>query len=117
MILSLTESLGNIGIALGRLAGFGTIFLSVFYIEKWAFQKAQVKFWLKLSSILSTATVISIAVMKIINGFLPASWFSLAAEIVCGGLVYLAAVWLMGFVSEDEKELVGRLFIDRKNNA
>lgn len=117
MILNLTDSLGNVGIAFGRLAGFGTIFLSVFYIEKWAFQKVQVKFWLKLLGILTTATVISVAVMKIIGGYLPPTWISLAAEVICGGLVYLSAVWMLGFVTEDEKKLIGRLFIGRSNNA
>lgn len=117
MILGLTESLGNVGIALGRLAGFGTIFLSVFYIEKWAFQKVQVKFWLKLASILSVATITAIAAMKIISRCLPQTWISLAAQVAGGGIVYLSAVWLMGFVTEDEKELVRRLFTDRKNNG
>jgi len=116
LILLLTESYGNTGIALGRLAGFGTIFLSVFYIEKWAFKKVQVKFWLKLFGILSLATALSVAFMKIISGYLALNWFSLTANVFCGGLVYLAAVWLLGFVTDDEKKLIESLFNPGKNN-
>lgn len=117
MILILTDNLGNIGIAFGRLAGFGTIFLSVFYIEKWAFRKVQVKFWLKLASVLAAAAVLSAAVMKIIGDYLPADWFSLTVGVICGGFVYLSTVWLLGFVTDDEKKLIEKLFYDRKNNA
>lgn len=117
VIFWLTDSLGLVGIALGRLAGFGTIFLSIFYVEKWIFKQIQVKFWLKLSGILAISAAISAAVIKVIIGNLPVAWTSLITATACGGIFYLLSVWLLGFVTEDEKNLARNFLIEKRNNA
>ena len=45
LIIVLTPEYGNYGIAIARLVGFGAIFFSIFYVEKWIFGAVQIKFW------------------------------------------------------------------------
>ncbi len=46
LMVYLTQDFGSVGIALGRLAGFGVLFFSIFYVEKWFFKKVQIRFCL-----------------------------------------------------------------------
>lgn len=106
IILSLTQSHGNIGIAFGRFAGFGTMFLSVYYVEKWMFGGVQTSFWLKLVGILGVSSVSAVAAEKIIIGYFNASWFTFGSAVLTGGIIYCLIVWLLGFISDEEKLLV-----------
>ncbi len=106
IILSLTQSYGNIGIALGRFAGFGTMFLSVYYVEKWMFGRVQTSFWGKLVGILGVSSVCAVAAENFIIGNLDISWFTFVWAVFAGGIIYCLIVWLLGFISDEEKLLV-----------
>lgn len=109
LIVWLTDSLGNVGIALGRLAGFGTIFFSVFYIEKWFFDKIQTGFWLQAVGVLTVASVLAALTERFIIQTFSLDWRTFIGASVCGGVVYCLTVWALGFISEDEKLLIKRV--------
>ncbi len=113
LMVGLTPSLGSTGIALGRMAGFSTIFLSVFYVEKWFFKKVQVKFWLKVIAILAVASAAAALTEKYIIENRSTNWFVFAAANVGGASIYFLIVWVLGFVSEDEKLLFKSLLSRR----
>ncbi|CAN5206126.1 hypothetical protein BH10ACI1_BH10ACI1_23790 [soil metagenome] len=106
LMLLLTQSYGNAGIAFARLVGFCTIFFSIFYVEKWFFKKIQTRFWMKLTGSLTVAAVLAgIAQFFIINNF-RLNWISFILSVVCGGIVYLFVLWILDFVTTDEKLLI-----------
>ncbi len=109
LIIGLTENYGNIGVAIGRLSGFGMIFFSIFYIEKWFFGAVQGSFWLKLVSILIIPTIFLIAVEELIISYFSLNWTTFFCAGLSGGLVYCLMLWLLGFITEDEKLLVRRI--------
>jgi O-antigen/teichoic acid export membrane protein len=110
----LTKDFGNIGIASARLAGFGTIFLSIFYVEHWFFKRVQFRFWMKLIASLGFAALIAGLVEKLLIQNLPLNWIVFVGSVISGGLVYSGVLWLTGFISEEEKQLFRRLI--KKNS-
>jgi O-antigen/teichoic acid export membrane protein len=105
LMITLTDNFGNSGIAISRLVGFGVIFFSVFYVEKWFFGKIQIRLWLKLVGILGVAAILSAIVEGLIISNLPISWLVFLLSTFCGGVVYCLTVWFLGFIAEDEKLL------------
>lgn len=110
-MISLTESYGNLGIAVGRLTGFAIIFLSIFYVEKWFFGRVQREFWLKLLGVLAVSAFFSATVETLIISNFASSWMTFAAANLGGGVIYCLVVWLLGFIEEDEKLLIRRILI------
>ena len=103
LIFMLTADLGNVGVAIGRLGGFGTMFFSVFYVEKWIFGKIQFKFWIKIAGVLGISAVSSAFVERFIISSFEISWISLISATFIGGIVYCFFVWLLGLITDDEK--------------
>ena len=110
LMIGLTESYGNIGVAIGRLAGFAVMFFSTFYVEKWFFGRIQREFWLKLLSILAVSAIFSAVVEKLIISNFALNWLTFVVANLIGGIIYCVVLWLLGFVSEDEKLLLRRVF-------
>ncbi|HXH70380.1 MAG TPA: oligosaccharide flippase family protein [Pyrinomonadaceae bacterium] len=109
LMVGLTPSLGNLGISIGRMAGYAAIFLSIFYVERWFFKKVQAEFWMKVIGILAVSSTASALTERFIIQSYPQSWLVLAAATVGGAFVYFFMAWTLGFVSEDEKLLFKRL--------
>jgi O-antigen/teichoic acid export membrane protein len=109
LMVYLTEDFGNTGIALARLAGFGTMCLSIFYVEKWFFKEVQIKFWIRILSRIGLAAVLSGVVEYLLIQRLTESWASLLVVTLSGGVIYCMVLWVCGFIAEDEKELVRSL--------
>lgn len=106
LMIALTQNYGNFGIGIARLAGFATIFFSIFYVENWFFDKIQTRFWLKLTGVLAVAALFAALVEIFIADNLTISWFSFILSSFCGGLTYCLALWVLGFVTSDEKILI-----------
>ncbi len=104
--LILINDYGSSGVAIARMIGFSTIFFSIFYVEKWFFEKIQVLFWLKIIGILSISALLAAVVEKLIITYLAISWLTFFLSTFCGGIVYCLFVWIMGFITDDEKLLV-----------
>lgn len=105
----LTEDFGNRGVAAARLAGFGTIFFSIFYIEKWFFNKVLWEFWLRLTGILTVGALAAAMTEKFLLDYLPANWFVLFLSTFSGGLIYCLVLWGLGFITAEEKLLLKRV--------
>ena len=106
VVLSLTQSFGNTGVAFGRFVGYGTMFLSVFYVEKWFFRQIQTAFWFKMIGALGIAAIISAIIQKTVNIYFPLSWLTFFSAVICGGLGYCLILWILGFVTAEEKLLI-----------
>lgn len=106
LMVFLTGDYGNRGVAIARMTGFAAIFFSIFYVEQWFFKAVQVRLWLRLILILGVAAMLAAAAETLVITQLPVSWPVFLLSVLAGGGVYLAAVWLMGFITEDEKQLV-----------
>ena len=105
----LIEPYGNFGVAMARLIGFGVLFLSVFYVEKWFFNKIQISLWVKIIGILSIAALASSAVEKIVISQLHLSWITLIITILCGGIVYVLLGGLLGFLNREDRLIIKNL--------
>jgi O-antigen/teichoic acid export membrane protein len=106
LMVILTDRFGNYGIAAARLAGFAAIFFSIFYVEKWFFNKIQIGFWLRLTGILAIAAFFVALVEMLIIHNLPLGWLTFVLSAASGGLVFCAALWLLDFITADEKILI-----------
>jgi O-antigen/teichoic acid export membrane protein len=106
LMFALTDSFNSFGVALARLIGFAVIFFSIFYVEKWFFKKIQTEFWLKLAGTLAAAALISAFIEILITTNLPLNWISFIFSVFCGGISYCLVVWILGFVTADEKLLI-----------
>lgn len=109
LMVGLTSSLGSVGVAIGRMAGYGTISLSIFYVEKWFFKKVQYEFWLKIIAVLAVSSVLSSLTEKVIVQNFPRNWLVFLAATFSGAIIYFLTVWILGYVSTDEKLLFRRL--------
>lgn len=105
-MIVLSEAYGIYGAALGRTAAFTTIFLSTFYLEKWIFGRVQWRFWLRTAGMLLLAAALAAAAEKYLVMHLPRNWYSFLGAVALGATVYGAALWALGFVTAEEKELV-----------
>jgi O-antigen/teichoic acid export membrane protein len=111
VIILFTQSLGNMGVALGRLAGFGTIFFSIFYVEKWFFKRIQTDFWLRLLFNLGISAALAGIVQKIIIDNFQIGWLTFIMSAVCGGAIYCLSLLVLGFVTKEEKLLLRNLVV------
>lgn len=110
LMIYLTPDYGNEGIAFGRFAGYAAIFFSVFYVEKWFFKKVQTGFWIKLIGILAVPAILAAGVEKIIIENFAISWLTLIFSVTAGGVLYGAALLVLGFITEEEKLILKRIF-------
>jgi len=110
LMLALTPSMGNIGVAVARLSGFVTIFGSIFVVEKMFFKQVQVRLWLTLAVNLTIAALSAAVVEYLINFALPVNWPSLVFSVAAGGAGYALVLWFLKFVTSDEKLLIRQVF-------
>jgi O-antigen/teichoic acid export membrane protein len=106
LMFLLTDSYGNLGVAVARLAGFCTIFFSIFYVENWFFNKVQTDFWVKLIGTLAIASLLAGAVQYFLLRNFSTNWFSFIISISSGAIVYVFSLWLFRFVTAEEKNLI-----------
>jgi O-antigen/teichoic acid export membrane protein len=113
LMVYLIDDLGGYGVALGRLAGFAVMFLSILHFERWLFGHVQTAFWLTLAGQLAVAGAVAGLCQWLLLGFFAASWHSFLLSAVVGGVTYCITIWLLGFITEDEiqllKQIRGRL--------
>lgn len=109
LMVLLVEPYGNLGVAVGRLIGFGILFLSVFYVEKWFFGKIQFSLWFKIFGILVVSAIASSLIIKTLISQMSLNWLTLLVSIISGGIVYVFFVWIFGFINQDDKLILKNL--------
>jgi O-antigen/teichoic acid export membrane protein len=110
LMIALTENFGSIGVAIARLAGFATIFFSIFYVEKWFFGKVQTAFWLRMTGVLAAAAIFAAIIETLVIKNLPVNWVTFVLSVFGGGAAYCVTLWLLKFVTSDEKILIRGMF-------
>jgi O-antigen/teichoic acid export membrane protein len=100
---------GNYGVAIARMVGFGSLFLSIFFVEKRFFDKIYIKFWLKLFGVLAISTLFAVILESFLTAKFGVNWFSLIFSAAIGGLAYCLTAWLLGFVTNEEIALFKRV--------
>jgi len=114
LMIVLINPLGSFGVGIARLVGFGTIFFSIFYVEKWIFGSVRLRFWLRLLVMIAAAGVAAAIVESVIVASLERAWSTIIYALTAGAAVYGLVLWLVGFVTEDEHALV-RSILRRRN--
>lgn len=110
LMILLSDVYGNFGIALGRLTGYAVITFSIFYVEKWFFGKVQIGFWAKMLGILIVPTILAGLSEKLIMTNFPANWWTFISSVLVGGIIYCAGLYLLGFVTAEEKTILRNLY-------
>jgi hypothetical protein len=113
LMIFLSRDYGNTGVAIGRMAGFVVVFLSIFYLENRFFKRVLTRFWLSLTGKLTVAAAAAVLVEVSCGRYLPTGgWLTLFLSGLLGGITYLAALWFLRFVTEDEirlfRSIIGR---------
>lgn len=106
LMMALSNSLGNYGVALARLAAFALAFCSIFVIERKFFKKVQLRFWSSMTWKLGLAAVIAAAVEYVISSSFALNWLTLTIAVFAGGAAYCLILWLQNFITEDDKLLI-----------
>lgn len=106
LMILLTNDLGNFGVAVARLIAFATTFVFIFFVEKRFFGKVQTSFWLALTGSLASAAAGAALVEYAATKFLPFGWPTLLLAILLGGTVYCFILWILGYVTTDDKQLI-----------
>jgi hypothetical protein len=109
LMVGLTPIFGSVGVAIGRMIGMAAIFLSVFYVEKWFFKSVQTEFWLKLIGILTAAAFFSMLTEKLVIENFAIGWISMFISIASGAIVYTLILWILGFVTDEERILFRKI--------
>ena len=110
LLIALVDSSGNKGAALARLSAFAIVFLAVFFIERMFFGKVQTRFWRGLIGNLAAAGIFAAIIEYSVMSSLPVKWVTLVLSSLLGALAYGFVLWLLDFVSADEKLLVRQVF-------
>ena len=109
LMLALTNGYGNSGVAVARLAGFGTIFFSIFLVERLFFKHVQTRFWLTLAGCLGAAGIFGGAMEYLVTAMLAPTWFTFLLSVFSGSVVFAFVLWLLDSVTVDEKILIRSL--------
>lgn len=108
LMLMLAEPYGLVGIAAARFIGFTAIFLSAFQFERWLFGKAQGTFWFRGIFTFAIAVLAAGSLELFIINNMALGWLSFGVAAMAGTTVFGAVLWLMGFISSDEKLMIRR---------
>lgn len=100
---------GENGVAFARCLGVILSIPTVFYIEKRFMGNVQYAFWLRLILTLTVAAAAAVLVETWIFGALDATWLTLIFGGICGGIIFLICLLVLGFVTDDEKMLIKEL--------
>jgi O-antigen/teichoic acid export membrane protein len=106
LMLLLAADLGTVGVGLARLGGFGVVFGSIFVVERWFFKRVQGRFWAALIGSLALAAGAAALAEYGVSVFTASTWPALLISVFCGGIAYLLVLWLLDFVTADEKLLI-----------
>jgi O-antigen/teichoic acid export membrane protein len=101
----LVSSWGNFGVGLGVM----TIPVSILYVEHWLLGKTRWGFWAKLLSVIFAAAIPAGAIEWYLFYKLPVSWLTLFAGGAAGALVFVAVLFMLGWYTPFEKQLLARM--------
>lgn len=105
MIVSV-EQLNIVGIGFARLAGILLTIPFVFFVEKKILGEIQTNFWLKNIFIIGAAGILAAAAERYLFSYAAGGWLVFLFGSITGALVYGLVLWLLNFISKEEKILL-----------
>jgi len=97
---------GNLGIAVARLTAFSVMIPGVAILERRVFGQIQTRFWLESGARLLLAGTAAGLTQMLLRSIVPDSWWGLGLEFMTGGAVYCLVLFAVGFVADEERELI-----------
>lgn len=113
MIFSVNDW-GNLGIAISRLSGILLTIPFIFIGEKIFLGKIFWNFWGRISLILLIALIPVFLIEQYLFNQLKIGWITLILGSLSGGIVYLIALWLLNFVTTEEKTIFREMILGKK---
>jgi hypothetical protein len=107
--VSLTGSLGSLGVAYGRVAFFLVPMLAVFDLERRFLGGTRYAFWFRYTSRLALASAAAYIIEIGIQHAMPASWITLISAIVFGMVAYGLVLLAAGYLTREDRQLIGRI--------
>jgi O-antigen/teichoic acid export membrane protein len=101
---------GIFGIGAARFVGALPLIPAILYIERKVFGKPLWIFWQKILMIIAASIACAALVQTIIFSNLPANWLTLLCGIIAGGLAYGLTLFVLGFLSANEREWLRDLY-------
>lgn len=105
---------GSEGVALSRLAATVITFPLVFHVENKFLGGVLWKFWLAASIRIGLATLAIVLIASQLFYRLSESWFTLVLGITLCGLIFCGLLYIFGFLSRDEKDMIRQLILKDK---
>jgi len=105
LMIVLIGPYGNLGVAVARLIGFGTIFFSILLAERAFFGTVLTGFWLEHLKRVAPAAAAACLIEYLLSMVLPFGRLSLVLIAGIGAATYASVLWLLDFVTVDEKLL------------
>jgi O-antigen/teichoic acid export membrane protein len=109
VIFWLTDPMGNIGVAIGRLIVFLVPFLAISQLESRYLGGFKAEFWLSNGSRLLIAALGSYFSERFLLTFYSESWFTLFAAVATGSIVYLSILFVSGFITQEDRRMIRKL--------
>jgi len=106
LVFALTSRYGETGIAVARLIGFATIFISVFYVEKWFFGSVLLKFWVGTFIRLGLAALSAAAAEYYVIRGVGLGWIGFFGAATTGAIIFGTVILLSGYFSKSDRELL-----------
>jgi O-antigen/teichoic acid export membrane protein len=97
------------GVAASRLLAVAVTMPLIFFVEKRFLGSVLREFWLSNGIRILFAALATAAVIYQIILWFSTSWATLVGAVTIGGLVFLAALQITGYLSRDERELIREL--------
>ncbi|HSI87860.1 MAG TPA: oligosaccharide flippase family protein [Pyrinomonadaceae bacterium] len=116
LMITLVEPYGSTGVAVARLVGFSLMFLSIRFFEAWLFGSMLTDFWLRLLAHLGIAGAAAAVGQWAVLNYLSLSWPVFVLSVAFAGVIYVAMLLALGFLSSDEKLLIRRMVLRRSSD-
>lgn len=109
-MIAMSQSWQINGVAAGRLAGVLIFIPLIFYIEKRFLGGIFMKFWGATVIRILIAAIPAVGAELFLAKTLQPSWFTFFGSVAAGGIAYVGALFLTGFIDDGEKKMARDLF-------
>jgi len=107
--VSLTGSLGSLGVAYGRVVFFLIPMIAIFDLERRFLGGTRYAFWLRYISRLALACAVVYVTEIAVLRAMPASWLTLVSAIVAGMVAYGSILLASGYLTSEDRRIIGRI--------
>ncbi len=111
LMLTLSGSLQEKGVAIGRLIGVLVFIPLIFYVEKRFIGGVMIRFWGMTAIKIILAAIFAIVTEMLILSILQPSWWTFFTSIAAGLAIYTGILSVTGIFEPDEKQLLRNMFV------